>query len=129
MRHWRLPAVFALCLALAACANAPAELEVRGSGPDGCEYSGPSEISNGSVELLASPSGLGHILAVVYRLEALPTDGQIGDGDLGEIMATVENEDDVNLARRSEELDPGDYAVACVHGSFDGVVGTFTVLP
>jgi hypothetical protein len=121
-------AIMAVVLVCAACGGGSSpELQVRGAGPDGCEYSGPAEISSGTVELLASPSGLGDILAVVYELESEPSGLDVEEADLGRIVATVENENDVNFARRTETLNPGYYAIGCVYGDFDGIVGVVTV--
>jgi len=122
-------ALVGLFLVATACGNNPAQLIVRGAGPNGCEYSGPDQISESVVELAVTPSGQGHILAVIYQLESEPADSEIAESDLGSVVATVENEDDVNLARRTEELFAGHYAIACKYGDFDGVVATLNVTP
>ncbi|HEX6299867.1 MAG TPA: hypothetical protein VF148_05350 [Acidimicrobiia bacterium] len=129
MKSLYASALVGLCLVATACGDSPAQLVVRGAGPHGCEYSGPNQISESVVELAATPSGQGHILAVIYELESEPADGEIDQSELRSVVATVENEDDVNLARRTAELSAGHYAIACKYGDFDGVVATLTVTP
>jgi hypothetical protein len=127
MRLSRWPAcLLGLFLIATACSNGSTELVVKGAGPDGCEYSGPPEISRGTIELLASSSGLGHIVAMIYEIHSPPAES-VSNSELGSVVATVESENEVNLARRSEELAPGHYAIRCVYGEFDGIVGLLTV--
>jgi hypothetical protein len=117
----------AMGLIVAACAERPAELLVRGRGPDGCVYEGPLEFAQGPVELLASPSGLGEIFVVIREVEKPSADNDVAETDIGRIVATVENDNDVNLARTSAELGQGEYVVICHYQDFDGIVGTLTV--
>jgi hypothetical protein len=77
--------------------------------------------------LLASPSGLGEIFVVIREVENVSPSGDVAETDLGPIVATVENEDDVNMARTSAELAEGEYAIICHYGDFDGVIGILTV--
>jgi hypothetical protein len=112
---------------VAACTAGPVELIVRGQGPDGCRYEGPSQIAEGPVEFGASPSGDGRISAAIREVRS--SDGEAVDSDLGRIVARVEMADGVNLATSPADLAAGEYAITCHYQEFDGVVATLTVSP
>lgn len=113
---------------LAGCNEGGEQFVARGRGPDGCSYSGPKEISEGTHTMMVSPSGEGEISLKIHRIDSPAADGTLDESQLGGVIISVTGRG-INLTEKEYAFSSGSYAVVCEYGNSSEIVGSFTVIP